>query len=221
MKKFFSISMLLACALQLPVFAQSQNVSIFPVTLVGGVETRSQAVTLKNHGTRPVRYQIDAYTWTQADGQHLHAKTGDVLATPAIVEIPPQGERVVRAMRVLGQGTAYYRLMIRELPEVTASGSTVRMPIHHNLALAFEPTHAPLPTLSAQPQPGGYLLTNPGTTAARVTAIGPDGGEPWRQGSLGWVLPGSSLLMEVDAKQRASRLNLTVNGQPVSIPSGS
>ena len=218
--KSITVSILLACALPLSAFAQSQGVSISPVTLTAPLEARSQAVKLTNAGDKPIRYQIDAYHWAQVNGQHVHSVTADILAAPAIVEIPPKGSRVVRAMRVSGQGTAYYRLMIRELPEAAEEGSSVRMPLNHNLPLAFEPSSSTLPPLTAQAQAGGYLLTNSGTVAARVSSIGPSGAQPWRKGALGWVLPGSSLLIGVGPQQRSAALSLTVNGEPVTVSTG-
>lgn len=218
------IRSLLFIGLTIPCVAWAQNhgISLSPVTLIAPVEVRSQAVTLTNHGDVTVRYQIDAYRWTQVDGQHRHEPTTDVMATPAIVEVPSKAARVVRAMRVQGQGqgTAYYRLMIRELPAPADQGSAVRMPINHNLALAFEPAAAVSPSLSASAQVNGYLLTNSGTRVARLTAIGKPGKDPWRKGALGWVLPGSSLLIEVAPEHRAAVLELMVNGKPVTVSPG-
>lgn len=217
MFKPIALSILIACALPTQAWAQPQGVSLFPVTLIAPAESRSQAVTLTNHGDQPIRYQVDAYRWTQTGGVDHHEATSDVLATPAIVEVPAHGSRVVRAMRVQGQGSAYYRLMIRELPAPLGEGSGVRMPVNHNLALAFEASSSTSPPLTVRAQAGGYLLTNTGTTAARLTAIGAPGQDPWRQGALGWVLPGSSLLVSIGDHLVATQLSLTVNGKPVTV----
>ncbi|MEN3033321.1 hypothetical protein, partial [Chromobacterium amazonense] len=68
--------------------------------------------------------------------------------------------------------------------------------------------------------PNGYRLTNHGQTAARVSSIGPTGGKPWREGALGWTLPGASMTYETQPDQRAEVLSFTVNNQPVTVPVG-
>ena len=214
---FLAAAFAAACSLNA---SASNGISIYPVTLVAPAESRSHAVTLTNEGDKPIRFQVDAFQWSQVDGRNVHVASSDVLASPAIVEVPPKERRVVRAMRVQGQGTAYYRLLLRELPEPASVGQLVRMPTNHNLPLAFEPTSQVLPSLAATSQANGYLLTNSGATAARLTAIGAPGQEPWRKGALGWVLPGSSLLIEVAPGQRAAALELTVNGKPVTVTPG-
>lgn len=214
----------MAMALATPAFAQEtpKGLSIHPTSLIGSVSTRSQAVTLTNSTDKTTRYQADVYRWEQVDGRHVHAPTTDVLAAPALVEIPPHSTRVVRVIRVAGQGTAYFRLLLRELPQPSngSEGSQVHMPLNHNLALAFEPSATVSPQVSAQALANGYLLHNAGDSAARLTSIGPDGSAAWRTGALGWVLPGSSLLVELAPSQRATSLTLTVNGKPVTVPAG-
>lgn len=211
-------------ALATPAFSQEtpRGLSIHPTSLVGPVTARSQAVTLTNATDKTVRYQADVYRWEQVDGRHVHTPTTEALAAPPLVEIPPHSTRVVRVMRTQGQGAAYFRLLLRELPPPSAGndGSQVHMPLNHNLALAFEPSSNASPKVSAQPQANGYVISNTGGTAARLTSIGPDGSAAWRTGALGWVLPGSSLLVELASSQRASSLTLTVNGKPVTVPAG-
>ena len=64
----------------------------------------------------------------------------------------------------------------------------------------------------------GLLLTNTGSTAARLTAVGPQGMPAWREGALGWVLPGQSKLVELKPGLKASTLSITANGSPATVP---
>ena len=55
-------------------------------------------------------------------------------------------------------------------------------------------------------------------SAARLTAVGPQGMPAWREGALGWVLPGQSKHVELKPGLKASTLSITVNGAPVVVP---
>ncbi|MGW6163715.1 hypothetical protein, partial [Bacillus altitudinis] len=74
------------------------------------------------------------------------------------------------------------------------------------------------PVLTARFTADGLLLTNTGSTAARLTAVGPQGMPAWREGALGWVLPGQSKSVELKPGQRAASVTVTVNGSPVVVP---
>ena len=50
-----------------------------------------------------------------------------------------------------------------------------------------------------------------------MTTIGPSSGQSWREGALGWVLPGLSKDIPLKPEHRASALTLTVNGQSVTL----
>lgn len=202
--------------------AFAARVSLTPTTLLGEPSTKAHAVTLVNPDDLPVSYQVKAYRWTQQDGKDQLVETSDVLAAPSIIELPPKGRRVVRVMRVSGHGAVgYYRVIFQQLPKPrseTGTGANVSLLVNHSIPLGFEAAQ-PDVRLSVSLSPGGsgYRLTNSGATAARVTTIGPASGASWREGALGWVLPGLSKDIPLKPEHRASALTLTVNGQPVTL----
>lgn len=203
-----------------PAFAT--RVSLTPTTLLGEPATTAHAVTLLNPDDVPMSYQVRAYKWLQEDGRDRLVETSDVLASPVIVDIPAKGRRVVRVVRVSGHGAVgYYRVIFQQLPKPrseTGKGANVSLLVNHSIPLGFEASQPDVRlTASLSPDGSGYRLTNTGTTAARVTTIGPTSGKPWREGALGWVLPGLSKDIPLKPEHRASQLVLTVNGQPVSL----
>ncbi|MCD9096677.1 fimbrial biogenesis chaperone [Luteimonas fraxinea] len=203
--------------------AFAANVAISPTTLEAHVDAPAQAIALHNRGDVPLRYQVRAYHWSQANGEDVLTESADVLATPAIVEVPAKGRRVVRLMRLEGVGTiGYYRVLVHQLPalnDADAKASNVSLLVHHSIPMAFEPRAAGV-SLMVGPAISGYRFHNAGTTAARLTRVGPATGQPWREGALGWVLPGMSKAIPLEATDRAPTVSVTVNGDVQTLTVG-
>lgn len=222
--RFIVSSLLLSSALfSFPAIAS--QVSLMPTSLIGDPSQHSHAVTLTNADEVAVRYQVTVHRWIQEDGIDKLEKTGSVLASPSILEVPANGRRVVRLVRVgeMG-GLGYYRVVFQQLPQPQTEsgkggkGANLSLLVNHSLPLAFEASKPDVRlTASFAPDGSGYQLFNDGTTAARVSSIGPGTGKPWREGALGWVLPGMSKIIPLKPDHRASVLVLTVNGQPLSL----
>ena len=218
--RLLAVLLVAAMIAAFPAFAT--RVSLTPTTLLGEPTTKAHAVTLFNPDDLPVSYQVKAYRWTQQDGKDQLGETSDVLAAPSIVELPPKGRRVVRVIRVSGHGAVgYYRVIFQQLPKPrseTGTGANVSLLVNHSIPLGFEAAQPDVRlSVSLSPDGSGYRLTNTGTTAARVTTIGPSFGQSWREGALGWVLPGLSKDIPLKPEHRASALTLTVNGQSVTL----
>lgn len=215
LKGLLMVSSFLLCATP----AWAGNVSLFPTSIVAPAGEKAGALTLENHGNAPERFQVTVLDWSQdPSGQDVTSPAKAVLAAPSIVEIPPGSRRAVRLVRTQGVGTSgYYRVLLRQLPQPSTAGR-VQLLIHQNLPVGFEDAKAGLPVLKARFTADGLLLTNTGPTAARLTAVGPQGMPTWREGALGWVLPGQSKHVELKPGQRAALVTVTVNGSPVTVP---
>ena len=213
---------ILAVSLLFSLPAFSGTVSLYPTTVQAVPTEKSAALTLENKGDKPERYQVQTYAWSQSqDGRDQMQPTRDVLAAPSIVEVPAKSKRVIRVVRVAGQGTAgYYRLMLRQLPDPTdAKTSGLKVLVNQNLPVAFEDPKSGQPVLTARITADGVgvLLSNTGATAAKLSAIGPAGQPAWREGALGWVLPGQNKLVELNPGLKAASLSITVNGSPITV----
>ncbi len=214
LKRLLAVSL---CSL-FAVPAWAGNVSLFPTSIVAPAGEKSGALTLENHGKTPERFQVTVLDWSQDAGQDVTSPATAVLAAPSIVEIPPGSRRAVRLVRTQGVGTpGYYRVLLRQLPQPSTAGQ-VQLLIHQNLPVGFEDAKAGPPVLRARFTAKGLLLTNFGPTAARVTAVGPQGMPAWREGALGWVLPGQNKLVELKPGLKAASLSITVNGSPATVP---
>ncbi|HDS1560310.1 TPA: molecular chaperone [Stenotrophomonas maltophilia] len=214
LKRLLAVSL---CSL-FAVPAWAGNVSLFPTSIVAPAGEKSGALTLENHGKTPERFQVTVLDWSQDAGQDVTSPATAVLAAPSIVEIPPGSRRAVRLVRTQGVGTpGYYRVLLRQLPQPSTAGR-VQLLIHQNLPVGFEDAKAGLPVLKARFTADGLLLTNTGPTAARLTAVGPQGMPAWREGALGWVLPGQNKLVELKPGLKAASLSITVNGSPATVP---
>lgn len=194
------------------------NVSLYPTSIVASSAERSGVVVVENHGDSTERFQVTALDWSQDAGGHDRTgPTTAVIAAPSIVEIPQGARRAVRLIRTEGVGTpGYYRVLLRQLPGPLTSGN-VQLLINQNLPLAFEDPKSGAPSLTARFTDGGLMLSNTGKTAARLTTIGPEGQPVWREGALGWVLPGQAKRVDLKSGQKAPAITITVNGAPVTV----
>ncbi len=95
---------------------------------------RAVAVTLINEGNTPVALQADIYVWTQKpDGTDELVLTEDMILSPPIIKLAPQARQVVRLALLKPMDASRqltYRLIVREIPEATASPSSgLQVPI--------------------------------------------------------------------------------------------
>jgi len=214
------IRSLLLCAalLSLPSAVFASSISLSPTSIVSSSQERSAALVLENRGDNAERYQVSVYAWSQtAVGQDVAVPSQDLMAAPSVIEIPAKSKRAVRVLRVREQGSpAYYRLLLRQLPSAQPAGR-MRLLVNQDLPVAFEDPKAGEPVLSARFTTQGVLLSNDGAKAGRLTSIGPAGQAHWREGALGWVLPGQSKLILLQPGLRAPSLSITVNGKPLTV----
>lgn len=218
------IRSLLLCAalLALPSAVFASSISLSPTSIVSSSQERSAALVLENRGESTERYQVSVYAWSQTpDGHDVAVASQDLMAAPSVIEIPAKSKRAVRVLRVREQGSpAYYRLLLRQLPSAqspNAPDGRMRLLVNQDLPVAFEDPKSGEPVLSARFTAQGVLLSNDGAKAGRLTSIGPAGHAHWREGALGWVLPGQSKLIPLKPGLRAPSLSITVNGKPLTV----
>jgi fimbrial chaperone protein len=109
----------LAGAALAPGGARAADLQINPVLVTLTPGERSALVALRNGGDVPARFEVKVYGWDQtAEGEMKLAPTGDVVAFPALLTIPPGGTRNLRVGVTGGFGPIEraYRLFIEELP---------------------------------------------------------------------------------------------------------
>jgi fimbrial chaperone protein len=117
--------------------AMAGNFSVVPVRIYMTPRDRAIAVTLTNEGDTEVALQADLYTWAQKpDGTDDLALTEDLIVSPPIIKLAPHARQVVRLARLAPPDLSQqltYRLIVREVPEVTApkaeKGIVLQLPI--------------------------------------------------------------------------------------------
>lgn len=117
--------------------AQAGNFSVSPVRIYMTPRDRAVAITLTNEGDTELALQADLYTWAQKpDGTDDLILTEDLVVAPPIIKLGPHARQVVRLARITPpdlRKELTYRLIVREVPEVTApkaeKGIVLQLPI--------------------------------------------------------------------------------------------
>jgi fimbrial chaperone protein len=193
-----------ACALP-SAQALAGTFSISPVRVDLAAQSSTGVVTIRNQEDLPVIVQAETKLWQQTVAGDQLEPTRDVLVTPAVFTIPPQGSQVVRvALRreVDPRAELSYRLILTEVPQQAAPGfSGLNMSLQMSLPIfvaAHAPT-APQVQWSATRRPDGAVSVtalNAGSEHTRVLdlMISPQpGDDQWlHQQGAHYILPGQS-----------------------------
>ena len=99
--------------------AVAGSFSISPTRIELGPKQRAAVVTIRNADSAPLTVQTQLVAWSQPDGEEVYADTRDILATPPVFTIPPNGEQVIRvALRAPPDASRElsYRVFFQEVP---------------------------------------------------------------------------------------------------------
>lgn len=186
-------------------------------------------MTLGNSGDAPLAAQVRVYAWSQVDGVDHLEPTQDIVASPAISEIPAGGEQVVRLVR---QGPApatsdlTYRVVVEELPG-KRQDNTVSIRMRYVIPLFLRAQDAAAPALACRLDAAQLVCTNGGGRAAQLGASrlqGADGrATTLSDGLFGYVLPGATRRWPLDPALpppggASLTLDTQVNGRSATLP---
>lgn len=127
-----AVMVIAAVASAMPAWAG--NFSVAPVRIYMTPRDRAVAVTITNEGDSPIALQADIHVWSQKpDGADELVLTEDMILSPPFIKLAPKARQVVR-LALLKPADASrqltYRLILREIPEVTApKGNAIEVPI--------------------------------------------------------------------------------------------
>lgn len=200
-----------ACALP-SAQAVAGTFSISPVRVDLAAQSTTGVVTIRNQEDHPVVVQAETKLWQQTSAGDQLEPTRDVLVTPAVFTIPPQGSQLVRvALRREADPRVElsYRLILTEVPQQAAPGfSGLNMALQMSLPVfiaAQAPTAPQIEWLAARNPDGTVAVTarNAGSAHARVLdlAVSPQPGDgQWlRQPGAYYLLPGQSRNWNIDS----------------------
>ena len=189
--------------------AAAGTFSIAPVRVELQGAQRTAVLTVHNDDAAPLVVQLSALNWAQADGEENYAATRDLLATPPVFTLPPNGEQIVRvALRREPDATREldYRLLLAEVPQPADSKFTgLRVALRLSIPVFVKPA-SPAPAVlawRAQWQDDGQLAvsaTNTGLTHQQVsdfTLHFAGSGAAARGVVSRYVLPGSTVTWNI------------------------
>ncbi|MBB3257304.1 fimbrial chaperone protein [Paraburkholderia bannensis] len=206
-----------AAALLWSAGAVAATLQISPVTIEFSAAEVATGLTLRNPGDAPLYGQVRVFEWSEAHGDDVLTPTGDVIASPPLIEIAPHSDQLVRLVRAKAPGAPgtppqgasggggaealeqSYRILIDELPAPGtpgAEGVTIRL--RYSVPVFVDAAGAgiarPLLAWRLVHEPQGYALRadNSGTRRAQIAAVSlfDDAGHHWdvTNGLLGYAL---------------------------------
>jgi fimbrial chaperone protein len=124
--------------------ASSFNISPIRAELSGA--HRTEVLTLRNAEDEPVVVEVHVVQWSQENGEEQLEDTRDVLVTPPVMQIPGNGEQIVRlALRREADANREltYRVIFQEVPQAAAPEFTgLRVALRISIPIFVAPAHA-------------------------------------------------------------------------------
>ena len=222
----------LALALGLGVAAHASSLQISPITVELPAGQGASAITLRNPGSAPIYGQVRVFRWDQSPDDDTLEPSDDLMASPPLIRIEPQGEQLVRLVRRDAGAVAEersYRVLVDEIPATEAAAANgINIRLRYSVPVFVEPPGRPeLPRLSWELRRDGtqwrLRVSNAGARRAQLAAVRivtAQGAErEINQGLLGYVLAGRTrqwtvTLGEGFAADGALKVKANVNAQP-------
>lgn len=198
------------------------------------VGARAARLVLANTGDAPVAAQIRVFAWSQVAGEDQLAPTEQLVASPAIVEIQPGTDQLVRVVRPAGDAPEReqaYRVVVDELPAAAGTAEAAGVALRMRFLLpAFVRAADPVPVdLACGITESSLHCRNDGGHAAQLAHVRLVDGQgrvvELAAGLFGYVLAGGTRhwpLAPLATPRLGSmrQLEAQVNGQPAKIPLG-
>jgi fimbrial chaperone protein len=188
--------------------------SISPVRLDLSAAATTGALTVRNEEATTVVVQADVLAWEQAGGEDQLAATREVLVSPAVFTLPPNGTQLVRvALRrsADAQRELSYRLSLTEVPQPASPDfNGLKVSLHLSLPVfvaAASATPAQLAWSARTDGQGRVVVSaaNAGGTHARILnfSVAPADGsaQAVSQPAAAYVLAGQTRSWTLDDEQ--------------------
>lgn len=185
--------------------------SVTPVRIYMVPKDRAVAVTITNEADEPVALQADVYEWKQrADGADELVPSEDLILAPPIIKLGAKAKQVVRLARLQPPDASRqltYRLILRELPEASASkGVTVPVALALSMPVFITPPNARQRTACEAAREQGELVVycvNTGNAYAQVreVLVKQQGAHVARFEGGAYILPGARRRLALAAEK--------------------
>jgi fimbrial chaperone protein len=201
-KSFLALLMLAAAAA--PAAASTFNISPIRAQLTASHPT--EALTIMNADDSPVVVQVRVVSWSQKSGTEQLEDTRELLATPPVLQIPANGQQIVRVALRRAPDPAQeltYRVIFEEVPQAAPKDFVgLRVALRLSIPIFVAPAHGAANAQVAWESrwlPNGQLevaATNSGSGHLQITdfeAQFPGSLMPLRGVTSKYVLPGSRM----------------------------
>ncbi|MCX7356598.1 MAG: fimbria/pilus periplasmic chaperone [Alphaproteobacteria bacterium] len=187
--------------------AQTGGIQVAPVMVNLSPEHTIDSIRLRNGRSRPVAFEVEAYAWSQVNGQDQLIPTTELIVAPGVFEVAANGDQIVR-LGVRGAssgGERAYRILLRELPSQEQSGIALGFTLEMSLPVFITPRGAQA-NVTTRAENGRLILTNTGTSFAQISLM-QDAQQ--RVPSPRYLLAGASADVEIPADASALQLIAT------------
>ena len=187
-----------------PAAASTFNISPIRAQLTAGHPT--EALTIMNADDSPVVVQVRVVSWSQKSGTEQLEDTRELLATPPVLQIPANGQQIVRVALRRDPDPAQeltYRVIFEEVPQAAPKDFVgLRVALRLSIPIFVAPAHGDANAQVAWESrwlPNGQLevaATNSGSGHLQITdfeAQFPGSLMPLRGVTSKYVLPGSRM----------------------------
>lgn len=188
--------------------AQTGGIQVAPVLVSLSPERAMGSVNLRNSRQRPVSFEVEAYAWTQVNGEDQLVRTTDLIVAPGVFEVAANGEQTVRlGVRNANSegGERAYRILLRELPSEQQHGVALGFTLEMSLPVFMTPRGATA-NVAERVEGQQVILTNDGDSFAQINLIQGDERLPAPR----YLLAGSSAAVDLPAE--ANGIQLIVAG---------
>ena len=206
--------------------SQATSLQVAPVLLEVPAPGAASKLTLKNRGSELIKAQIRIFKWVQRNGKDELIPTRDVVASPPLAKISPNGSNIVRIVRVSKKpvtGEEAYRLIVDQLPNKSSkSGIAVKLQMRYSIPVFFGGNSAEEPKLAWTVRKNGshLVVQNTGKKHVRVSELTIKSKTGKRIGAknglVGYVLSNSMANFKIGLSRKArkgSKVFITANGQ--------
>lgn len=99
--------------------ASAGALTVSPIMVEFSAKETAQGLWLSNGGNEPMRAQLRAYAWSQADGADVLQPTQDLVLSPPMLTLGPGQQQLVRVIRAgaAAPREQSYRILVDELPD--------------------------------------------------------------------------------------------------------
>jgi len=156
-----------AASLLPPSSVQAATFSVSPLRVDLSSQLQTGALTIRNQQDAEVTVEAQAMLWEQVDGQDRLTPTRDVLVSPVVFTLAPNGSQLVRVALQRpadAQRELSYRLILTEVPPTAERGFTgLSVTLRMSLPIFVAATTDAQPTLE-------WTATRVGADRLEITA---------------------------------------------------